>query len=273
MIKDPENKPDNKTGPIVSLGLQLKNCPRVITLGARASLLHYNYHELEIVKSAQIIFFPTLRFVDIFLTAGKKIYPSAESYLVGSNTLKQIIFFKLLNVPHPRSLICMSREGMGKVLSEFSYPFVGINYKRKNKSKSEYLIKNMDDLIAYLKTNKLCLFREAVSGQNLIKVVVIDSEIVVAYECTGHERSELSILDEHVGLPMNVENVLERILSSSKLNHFVAEFVWQENNHLLTRLNYVLPIRELNNLGFDPYKWLCSKIISGKFSYFRLEGE
>ena len=273
MTKDPENKPDKKAGLIVSLGLQLKHCPRVITLGARASFLHYNSHELESIKSAQIIFFPTLRFVDIFVTAGKKIYPSAESYLIGSNTLKQIIFFKLLNVPHPRSLICMSREGMGKVLSEFSYPFVGINYKRKSRSKSECLIKNMDDLIAYLRTNKLCLFREALADQNLIKVVVIDSEIVLAYECTKREKTRLNILNETGGLPVNVENVLERILGSSKLNHFVAEFVWQENNHLLTKLNYVLPVRELNNLGFDPYKWLCSKITSGEFSYFRFEEE
>ena len=257
------------SNPLISLGLQLKNCPRVLTLGLRSSLLHYTGSELTAIRNADVIFFPSTRYMDVFRSSGKTIYPSYSSYAIGGSMLKQVVFFKLADIPHPKTLICMARDGMGKVLANFAYPFVGVDYRKKNPSLREWRIAGTEDLIRYLRSHKLCMFTELAGDQNVIKVVVLDSEVVFSYLLRGDVTGEKFFLKELDMLPEEVQNITEKILFCSDINHFVAEFGKDGKSecYLLRKLNYVLPVRELTRMGFEPYAWLCEKICSGDFSY------
>ncbi len=129
------------------------------------------------------------------------------------------------------------------------------------------MLRNMDDLIDYLRGNKLCLFREAIEDQNPVKVVVIDSEILFSYKVSRGNNGKFDDLRTIGEIPKRIREIIFVILERSKLNHFVGEFVIKGDEYLLARINYVLPKKELLSLGFDPFRLLCEKICSGTFSY------
>ena len=64
----------------VAIGEQLKECPQVITLGVRSQLADYDRGERELLRTADMIFYPTDRFVDLFATLGKETFPSISCY-------------------------------------------------------------------------------------------------------------------------------------------------------------------------------------------------
>ncbi len=265
------NSEEKQSGGLISLGSQLKNCPGVLTIGLRSSLLNYTSEELNIIRNARVVLFPSLRFIDVLRSAGKAIYPSYSSYVIGNSILKQAVFFKLAGIPHPRTIICMSRDGIGKVLENFSYPFLGIDYKTKNRFKIRHPITCLDDLIRYLRNHKLCVFTELIRDQNVVKVVVIDSEVVFSYRCRKEYCEACDAPRKVVSIPAGVLRIVEGILSCSELNHFVAEIAEDENggHHVCLKVNYILPVEEMLSLGFDPYGWLCERICTGNFSYMK----
>src|SRR5208337_1638471 len=72
---------------LVAIAPFLRSCPRLITLGVRASMGDYTPRQREMLLSARQIFFPTLRFVKILEAAGIKTFPSAFAYSVQKSGL------------------------------------------------------------------------------------------------------------------------------------------------------------------------------------------
>ena len=58
----------------VAIGEQLKTCPQVITLGLRPQMADYTEQERRLLRTADMIFYPTDRYVDFFATLGKQTF-------------------------------------------------------------------------------------------------------------------------------------------------------------------------------------------------------
>ncbi len=84
----------------------------------------YTRHERELLLAAEMVFYPTARFVDLFATVGKKTFPSTNCYRLQGDRLKQTALLRLLNVPHPRTRVYYGHKQKREILKDFVFPFV-----------------------------------------------------------------------------------------------------------------------------------------------------
>ncbi len=109
--------------PYVALAPFLADCPPVTTLGVRPALMDYSLEELELLRSAEVVFFPTRLYARIFHSAGIPTFPSFTCHIYRSSNLHQIILLKMMGFPHPATRIYYGKNRNSQVLRDFSFPF------------------------------------------------------------------------------------------------------------------------------------------------------
>lgn len=109
----------------VAIAPFLKSCPRVITLGIRASICDYSPGERKLLASARRVFFPTPRFAKVLEAAGKQTFPSSLSYRVRQSRIFQETLLHFSGCPHPRTRIFFGRR-KESILRDFCFPFLAM---------------------------------------------------------------------------------------------------------------------------------------------------
>ena len=82
-------------GKRVALGRRLRHSPLVQTLGLRPNFEDYSEIELDLLRNADTIYYPSTLYEDIFLALGKRVFP-ANYYRYMGDKIKQ-----------PSSLLCL----------------------------------------------------------------------------------------------------------------------------------------------------------------------
>lgn len=108
----------------VALASFLRSCPDVITIGIRSLIGDYTEEERALLARARRIFFPTIRFVDIFEAIGRPCFPSCFNYKVQRSRILQTTLLGYANWPHPPRRIYFGSRQKSRVPTEFSYPFL-----------------------------------------------------------------------------------------------------------------------------------------------------
>ncbi len=117
----------------VALGLFLKQCPQVITLGVKPQFTAYTRSEINLIKEAKVVLFPTWRYLPIFEATSKETFPSTNSYHYKRSVHLQFSLASYLNIPRLRTRLFAGSRQKSSILSEFSLPvkvFYGPSFKK-----------------------------------------------------------------------------------------------------------------------------------------------
>jgi ribosomal protein S6--L-glutamate ligase len=166
---------------VIALERRLRNCRRVLTLGVRPNLESYPAEDLAMIQEAEKIYYPSVFYADLFDVMGKRIFPSAHTYRYVQNKIKQTALFKLMGIPHPRTHVYYGRQQQRRIRSEFAYPFIAKVARGSALGRGVFLIRNDDQLTAYLAANRAAYIQQYLPIDRDIRVVVIGTQVVHAY--------------------------------------------------------------------------------------------
>lgn len=108
----------------IALAPFLRSCPNVITLGIRALIGDYSVEERALLAQARRIFYPTIRFVDVFHAARKICFPSYFNYRIQRSRILQATLLGYSGCPHPPMRIYFGPKQKLRIPMDFAYPFV-----------------------------------------------------------------------------------------------------------------------------------------------------
>ena len=165
----------------VAIGEQLITCPQVVTLGVRSQMADYTEQERRLLRAADMIFYPTDRYVDFFATFGKETFPSVSCYRLRGNRLKHTALLRLLNVPHPRTRVYYGHKQKREILNEFAFPFVAKKARGAADGKQVFLINNWDKLDWYNQHFNPALIQEYVAPAKELRVIVLNFHTAFGY--------------------------------------------------------------------------------------------
>ena len=168
----------------VAIGEQLKECPQVITLGVRSQLSDYTRTERELLRTADMIFYPPDRFVDLFATLGKDTFPSLNCYRLHGDRLKQTSLLRLLNAPHPRTRVYFGHEQKQQILEDFSLPLVAKKPRDAFDSKNVFFINDRAKFDWYNRNFNPAYIQEYVTAEQKLRVIVLNYNTVFGYRRT-----------------------------------------------------------------------------------------
>ncbi len=117
----------------VALGLFLKQCSQVTTLGVRPQFTDYTPSEMKLIREAEAVFFPTWRYVPIFEATDKATFPSSNSYHYKRSIHLQFSLAAYLNIPRLKTRFFAGHRQKSLILTEFSLPvkiFYGAGFRR-----------------------------------------------------------------------------------------------------------------------------------------------
>lgn len=165
----------------IALEARLKTCKNVITLGVKTNLSDYGPDAVEMIRSADKIYYPTTFYADLFDASGKATFPSYHTYKCVQDKIKQTALFGLLDIPHPRTRTFYGRRKASAIPDYFDFPFIAKVPKGSAMGRGVYLIRDQADLDEYCAANKVGYIQEYLESDRDIRVVVIGNEVVLAY--------------------------------------------------------------------------------------------
>lgn len=166
---------------VIALESRLKGCKNVITLGARPNFSDYSTEEASLIRNSDTIYYPTTFYADLFDAAGKKTFPSYHTYKCVQDKIKQTALFNLLNIPHPLTRVYYGRRSIKKITGDFEFPFIAKVPRGSAMGRGVFLIRNADDLDAYLTMPGPAYVQQFMNTDRDIRAVVIGERVVHAY--------------------------------------------------------------------------------------------
>ena len=252
----------------IALGSRLKGIPEVITLGLKPNFLDYSPRERDLIVKADIILYPTLNYAQFFMTMGKRIFPSVETYLYADEKIKQTTLFYMLELPHPRTKIYYPLHH-GDILKDFTFPFIAKLPRASAQGKGVFRIDSVEDLEAYLGMTKVAYAQEYLPHRRDLRIVLINCEPVLAYwrECApGDFKSNL-----YQGGSINFGDIPEEPLLRAvetavkcRFNDVGLDFIEYNGKWYLIEANMKYGRKGLKIKGMDIKQILREKLLSGE---------
>lgn len=249
----------------VAIGEQLKACSQVITLGVRSQMTDYSTWERELLLAADMIFYPTVKFVDIFASLGKETFPSANCYRLRGDRLKQTALFRLLRVPHPRTRVYFGRKQKQEIVKDFEYPFLGKKPFGSSDNRQLFLIQNKEKLNWYKEQFNPAYVQEYIAGEREIRILVLNCRIVEGswresagddFSCSSTRRGIVRV-DQ---LPAEAVSLARYIASSAGLTDVAVDFIADGKRCWATELSFRYGDRTWRQLGQDRLKMVMDMI-------------
>jgi len=181
---------------VIALEARLKGCRNVNTLGVRPNFSDYSDEEANMIRNAGKIYYPTTFYADLFDAMGKKTFPSYHTYKCVQDKIKQTALFNLLKIPHPRTRVFYGKRQKKIITDHFQFPLIGKIPRGSAMGRGVYLIKNKDDLDAYLQVTGPAYIQEYLAIDRDVRVVIIGKKIVHSYwriASEGEFRSNVAL--------------------------------------------------------------------------------
>jgi len=166
---------------VIALEGRLKNCKNVITLGVRTNFSDYSRNEVELIRQADKIYYPTAFYADLFDTMGKPTFPSYHTYKCVQDKIMQTALFELLDLPHPQTRVFYGNRQKQLIPDYFKFPFIGKIPRGSALGRGVYLIRSQKELRNYLKQASPAYIQEYLPTDRDMRLVVIGKRIIHAY--------------------------------------------------------------------------------------------
>ncbi len=180
----------------IALGARLNKCKSVITLGVKPDFNDYTPIETDMMTKADIIYYPTSFYADLFNVMGKNTFPSFHTYKFVQDKIKQTAIFKMLKIPHPHTKVFYGKRQKQNILNYFKFPFIAKQPRNSSMGRKVFLIKNSKELFNYLLNPWPAYIQEYLPVDRDIRVIIIGKEIVLSYfriSKQGEFRSNVSL--------------------------------------------------------------------------------
>ncbi len=251
----------------VALGGRLGSCPAVRSIGLKCNWHDYSASQQAAIMAASRIYFPTIYYAGAFHAAGKDIFPSFSSYYHLGDKIRQLALFSITKTPHPRTRIFFGSEGSrrGKILSCFSYPFVGKIPVGSGRGQGVFLIKNRDDLRQYVALASPSYIQEYIPAERDLRVVIIGGRIVNAYwkvSVPGNFRTNVA-QGGRISFEDLPEEALEVALSAARkggIDYAGFDLCMHRGRWLVLEANMNFGLEGFAAAGLDLGRMLCGMI-------------
>jgi len=227
----------------VAIGEQLKSCPQVVTLGARSQIGDYPGKDLELLRTADIIFFPTPRFVDLFATLGKVTFPTINCYRLRGERLKQVALLHMLNVPYPRTRVYYGHKQKQKILEDFAFPLIAKKPRGSAAGKDVFLIEDRDTLERYNRKVNPAYIQEHVKPEIELRAVVINYDKVFG-SYRRVDAGDFRGNSVHAGawqtkdMPSEAITLAKKIARQGGLSDVTVEMIFDGSQFQVLELNF-----------------------------------
>lgn len=181
---------------VIALEARLRQCRNVITLGVHTNFSAYPTEDQDRIRKAEIIYYPTTFYADLFDSIGKKTFPSYHTYKCVQDKIKQTALFELLGIPHPRTRIFYGKRQQQDILRHFEFPFIAKVARGSARGRGVFLIRDRAGLEHYLDRNPVAYVQDYLPIDRDMRVVVIGRRTVHAYwriAPEGDFRSNVSL--------------------------------------------------------------------------------
>ena len=166
---------------VIALEARLRKCTNVRTLGVRPNFSDYSPAEINLIRSAPKIYYPTGFYADLFDAMGKRTFPSYHTYKCVQDKIKQTALFELLQIPHPRTRVFYGKRQKGRIKDYFKFPMVAKVPRGSALGRGVFLIKNQYALDQYCAQNTPAYIQEYLPIDRDMRIVVIGKKVVHAY--------------------------------------------------------------------------------------------
>ncbi len=166
---------------MIALGSRLRDCRNVLTLGVKANISDYGPAEIEKIRKAPKIYYPTALFADLFDAAGKQTFPSYHTYKCVQDKIKQTALFEMLEIAHPRTRVFYGKRQKAKITAYFKFPFIAKIPRGSAMGRGVYLIRDDEELDAYNRLTHVAYIQEYLPIDRDIRLIVIGNRVVHGY--------------------------------------------------------------------------------------------
>lgn len=251
----------------IALGSRLKGIPEVRTLGVKPNFRDYNREERALIQQSNEILYPTRNYAQFFCTAGKKIFPSLETYLYADDKIKQTTLFYLLDIPHPRTKFYYHRHRKD-ISKDFRFPFVAKLPRSSACGRGVFLIRNLAELEEYLELSPVAYIQEFLPHRRDLRIILVDYEPILAY-WREHQEGDFRT-NLHQGGTVHFENIPEQTLELARqisrkchFNDVGIDLVQHKGQWYLIEANMKYGRMGLKMKGLDLKEILREKLLMG----------
>ena len=164
----------------VVLGKRLRGAGEFAPLGVRPNVDDYSEAELELLRSADTVYYPSSLYEAVFLALGKRVFPT-NSYPFLGDKIKQTALFTLLDIPHPRTRIYYGRGKAERILQDFPLPFIAKVPRGSSQGRGVFFIRTAANLNQYLERTSPAYIQEYLPIERDLRVVVLGGKVLHAY--------------------------------------------------------------------------------------------
>ena len=251
----------------IALGKRLRHSSLVQTLGLRPNIEDYSQTELELLRQAETVYYPSRLYEDVFLALGKRVFP-ANYYRYMGDKIKQTELFILLGIPHPRTRFYQGKSRSKQILRDFSFPFIGKIPRGSSKGRGVFLIRDAEDLHHYLKKCSLAYIQEYLPIDRDLRVVLVGAKVVHAYwriARPGEYRSNVSLggrisFEDIQDGPLRFAEQVARLCDFDEVG---LDICICENSNLVLEANMVYGLKGFDRAGLDIYQLLIQRVGEG----------
>jgi ribosomal protein S6--L-glutamate ligase len=241
----------------------------VITLGVRGQLADYTASERELLRVADIIFFPTDRFFDLFATLGKETFPSANCYRLQGHRLKQTALLRLLDVPHPRTRVYYGHRQKKEILKDFAFPFVAKKPFGSSESGQVFLIPDPEKLDWYNQHFNPAYIQEYLEAEQELRVVVLNYHTLVCYwrkvaSDVGKSDSPQTGVWRMDRVPSGVDTLARQIARAAGLSDVEVKIICGDNRYWVLELGFQYGEESWPQAAKDRFNRIMEMIERGK---------
>ncbi|UCE81845.1 MAG: ATP-grasp domain-containing protein [Deltaproteobacteria bacterium] len=251
----------------IALGKRLRHSPLVQSLGLHPNIEDYSETELELLRSAGTIYYPTSLYEDVFLSLGKRVFP-ANYYRYMGDKIKQTELFTLLDIPHPHTRIYGSRQETHQIPTDFPFPFIAKIPRGSSKGRGVFLIRTQRDLQSYLKRCSPAYIQEYLPIDRDLRIVLVGAKVVHAYwriARPGEFRTNVS-LGGRISLrdiPSTALRLAERVARLCKFDEVGLDLCNCNGEYLVLEANMVYGLKGFAAAGLDIYQLLSQRVSDG----------
>ena len=155
----------------IALEARLRDCRNVKTLGVRTNFSDYSHEEIELIRNAKKIYYPTTFYADLFDAMGKATFPSYHTYKCVQDKIRQTALFELLEIPHPKTRVFYGNRQKKTISEFFDFPFVAKIPRGSAMGRGVFLICNADDLDRYLEQTDVAYIQQYLQAAWFVKMM------------------------------------------------------------------------------------------------------